>query len=139
VRGGRSGSRGRTASYALMALAVVVALAIGVVDQRDDRSTEERMQDIAATIRCPQCRSQSAADSDASTAQAVRVEITERIDEGQSDDEIRDYFASTYGEEILLTPPASGVGSLVWIVPVVALVAGAGGLWVAFRRWRRWT
>jgi cytochrome c-type biogenesis protein CcmH len=122
-----------------MALAVVVALAIGVVDQRDDRSTEERMQDIAATIRCPQCRSQSAADSDASTAQAVRVEITERIDEGQSDDEIRDYFASTYGEEILLTPPASGVGSLVWIVPVVALVAGAGGLWVAFRRWRRWT
>jgi cytochrome c-type biogenesis protein CcmH len=139
VRGGRSGSRGRTAPYALMALAVVVALAIGVVDQRDDRSTEERMQDIAATIRCPQCRSQSAADSDASTAQAVRVEITERIDEGQSDDEIRDYFASTYGEEILLTPPASGVGSLVWIVPVVALVAGAGGLWVAFRRWRRWT
>jgi cytochrome c-type biogenesis protein CcmH len=122
-----------------MALAVVVALAVGVVDQRDDRSTEERMQDIAATIRCPQCRSQSAADSDASTAQAVRVEITERIDEGQSDDEIRDYFASTYGEEILLTPPASGVGSLVWIVPVVALVAGAGGLWVAFRRWRRWT
>lgn len=128
----------RRVSYVLMAVAIVGALAIGVVDQRDDRTTEERMQDVAATIRCPQCRSQSAADSDASTAQAVRVEIAERIDEGQSDDEIRDYFASTYGEEILLTPPASGVGSLVWIVPVVALVAAAGGLALAFRRWRRW-
>ena len=122
-----------------MALAIVAALAVGIVDRRDDRTTEERMQDVASTIRCPQCRSQSAADSDASTAQAVRVEITERIDDGESDDEIRDYFASTYGEEILLTPPASGVGSLVWVVPVVALVAAAGGLALAFRRWRTWT
>lgn len=129
----------RRTSYALMALAIVAALAFGIVDQRDDRTTEERMQDVASTIRCPQCRSQSAADSDASTAQAVRVEITERIEEGQSDDEIRDYFASTYGEEILLTPPASGVGSLVWIVPVVALVLATGGLVLAFRRWKAWT
>jgi cytochrome c-type biogenesis protein CcmH len=129
----------RAASYAVMALAIVIALGIGILDQHDDRTTEERMQDVASTIRCPQCRSQSAADSDASTAQAVRVEIAERIEDGQSDDQIRDYFASTYGEEILLTPPARGVGSLVWIVPVVALVAGAGGLVLAFRRWRSWT
>ena len=129
----------RTASYGLMAVAIVVALAIGTIDQRDDRTTEERMHDVASTIRCPQCRSQSAADSDASTAQAVRVEIAERIEEGQSDDQIRDYFASTYGEEILLTPPASGVGSLVWIVPVIALVLASGGLVLAFRRWRTWT
>jgi cytochrome c-type biogenesis protein CcmH len=122
-----------------MAVAVVAALAIGTIDQRDDRTTEERMQDVASTIRCPQCRSQSAADSDASTAQAVRVEIAERIEEGQSDDQIRDYFASTYGEEILLTPPASGVGALVWIVPVVAVVLGGGGLLLAFRRWKAWT
>lgn len=129
----------RTASYGLMAVAIVVALAVGTIDQRDDRTTEERTHDVASTIRCPQCRSQSAADSDASTAQAVRVEIAERIEEGQSDDQIRDYFASTYGEEILLTPPASGVGSLVWIVPVVALVVASGGLFLAFRRWRTWT
>ena len=129
----------RTLSYGLMAVAIVAALSFGTIDQRDDRTTEERMQDVAGTIRCPQCRSQSAADSDASTAQAVRVEIAERIEAGESDDEIRDYFASTYGEEILLNPPASGVGSLVWIVPVVALVLATGGLLLAFRRWRSWT
>ena len=128
----------RSLSYAAMAIAVVVALAVGTVDRGEARNAEERMRDIAGTIRCPACRSQSAADSDAPTAQAVRVEISERIDEGQSDDEIRDYFASTYGEEILLTPPSSGVGSLVWVIPVVAIVAGAAGLWVAFRRWRSW-
>lgn len=128
----------RAISYALMGTVAAVALAVGGFDEREDRSAEARVQAVASTIRCPQCRSQSAADSDASTAQAVRVEIAERIDAGESDDEIRAYFASTYGEEILLTPPRSGVGSLVWIVPVVVLVVGAAGLALAFRRWRRW-
>jgi len=128
----------RSFSYAAMAVAVILALTVGTLDRGEARTPEERMRDIAGTIRCPQCRSQSAADSDASTAQALRVEISERIDEGQSDDEIRDYFAASYGEEILLTPPSTGVGSLVWILPVVVVVAGAGGLAVAFARWRRW-
>ena len=128
----------RTLSYGLMAVAIVAALAFGTIDQRDDRTTEERMQDVASTIRCPQCRSQSAADSDASTAQAVRVEIAERIDEGQSDDEIRDYFAAKFGEDIILRPKSSGIGGLVWVLPVAALVAAAGFLGFAFWRWRRW-
>ena len=55
------------------------------------------------------------------------------------DDEIRAYFASRYGDEILLTPPAERrrrrwCGSL----PVVALVVGGAGLAFAFRRWQRW-
>jgi cytochrome c-type biogenesis protein CcmH len=128
----------RTLSYLAMALVAAVALAVGVVDQRDERTTEERMQDVAATIRCPACGGQSAAGSDTAAAQAVRREITERIEAGESDDEIRDYFASTFGEELLLTPPRSGVGSLVWIIPVVVLVVGGAGLAVAFRRWRAW-
>ena len=129
---------GRRFSYVLLAVVATVALAVGTLDEGEARTTEERVLDVASTVRCPQCASQSAADSDTAAAQAVRREIAERIDDGQSDDEIRDYFASSFGEEILLTPPRSGIGSLVWIVPVVALVAGGAGLTLAFRRWRAW-
>jgi cytochrome c-type biogenesis protein CcmH len=129
----------RTLSYAAMAVALVVALAIGVFDDRGSRSAEDRVNALAATIRCPQCRSQSAADSDAPTAQAVREEIAERVEAGESDAEIRAYFASTYGDEILLRPPSSGVGALVWVVPVAVFVLAAGGLAYAFLRWRRWS
>ena len=128
----------RAVSYGLMAVVVVVALAVGTLDAGAARTTEEQVQDIASTIRCPQCRSQSAADSDAPTAQAVRQEIAERLDEGESADEIRSYFASTYGDEILLNPPASGVGALVWVIPVIVMVLGGAGLFFAFRRWRAW-
>jgi cytochrome c-type biogenesis protein CcmH len=67
----------------------------------------------------------------------VREEIAERIEAGESDSEIRSYFASRFGDEILLTPPADGVGSLVWVLPVVVTVLAAGGLTWAFVRWRR--
>ena len=122
-----------------MALLVIaaVALVFGALDDGPARATEDTVQDIAATIRCPQCRSQSAADSDASTAQAVRAEIAERVEAGESADEIRAYFASRYGDQILLTPPSDGVGSLVWVLPVAATVVAAGGLGLAFVRWRR--
>ena len=127
----------RRLSWAALLVIAAVALAFGTVDDGPTRATEDTVQAIASTIRCPQCRSQSAADSDASTARAVRDEIAERVEAGESADEIRSYFASRYGDEILLTPPADGVGSLVWVLPVAATIVGAGGLGLAFLRWRR--
>lgn len=97
---------------------------------------EDRVQDVAASVRCPTCRGQSVLESDSSAAKAMRAEIERRVEAGESNDEIRDYFASRYGRAILLTPPASGVAALVWVLPVAGIVAAAAGLAVAFRRWR---
>lgn len=128
----------RRLSYLAMAVVAIVALAVGTLDDGPARATEDRVESIAATIRCPQCAGQSAANSDASSARAIRREIAERLDDGQGADDIRAYFASRYGDEILLTPPATGVGSLVWVLPVAATVVAAAGLGLAFVRWRRW-
>lgn len=127
----------RRLSWVAVTVVALAALAVGTLTDGPARATEDRVNDIASTLRCPQCRSQSAGDSDAATARAVRVEIAERVEAGESDDEIRDYFASRYGAEILLTPPAEGVGSLVWVLPVVAFVVAFAGLGLAFVRWRR--
>jgi cytochrome c-type biogenesis protein CcmH len=128
----------RSLSYVAMAVVAAVALTIGVLDDGSARTVEDRVHDVASTVRCPQCVSQSAADSDTATAQAIRREIAERVEAGESDDEIRDYFAASFGEEILLNPPSTGVGSLVWIIPVVVFVVAGAGLAMAFRRWKRW-
>jgi cytochrome c-type biogenesis protein CcmH len=126
-------------SYGVLAVVFVVALAIGVFGHRDDRSFDDRVADLASSIRCPVCLSESVKDSNATASQNLRREIAQRIEEGQSDDEIRDYVVSRYGPSILLRPPASGAGALVWVVPVVAFAVGATGLGLAFRRWRTWT
>jgi cytochrome c-type biogenesis protein CcmH len=124
---------------AWVALVVVALLAIGVglfVNEGSARTTEERTTNLAEGVKCPTCRSQSVAESEAPIAREIRAEIAQRIEAGESDDQIRDYLVSRYGQEVLLTPPSSGIAGLVWVIPVVAVVIAGVGLWLVFQRWQ---
>ncbi len=129
-------TRAQRLSWLALAVVLAGALAIGARGGGSPPTDAERAHRIAAGIRCPTCRSQSMADSDAPAAKAGREEILRRVKEGQSDAEIRAYFVGRYGEAILLAPPRSGVSGLVWVLPVLAVAAAAVGLALAFRRWQ---
>ncbi len=121
---------------AIVALVLVALVRAGTSDG-PARSAEERVHDIADTIKCPTCRSQSVAGSDAAAARSIRTEIARRVGDGESADEIRSAIAATYGDDVLLTPRGSGVEGVVWVLPVLALVLGLAGVTAAFARWRR--
>ena len=131
-------SRGfrRWSWLAIIAL-VVVALVRNAVDDGPPGTIDERVQSIAATLKCPVCRSQSVADSEVAAARAIRAEIERRVEEGQDDDAIRDAIAAAYGEQVQLTPSGRGFAGLVWIVPVIVLILALAGVGAAFARWRR--
>ena len=122
--------------WLVLALVLAVALAIGAQGRSGPRTQAQRVKHIASEIRCPTCRNQSAAESDAAAAKAVRDEIDRRVRAGESDGEIVAFMVSRYGSDILLKPGSSGVASLVWALPVVAVVVALAGLAVAFGRWR---
>ena len=61
------------------------------------------------------------------------------LTDGQSDGEIRAYFAEKLGEDLILRPPSSGIAGLVWVLPVAGLVAAGAAIAFAFVRWRRWS
>lgn len=124
-------------SYALMAVVLAIALVAGT---RSGGTTDPvaRAQALEQSIKCPTCRGQSVAESDAPASKAIRTEIVRRIGDGESDRAIRDYFAAKYGDDILLRPTSSGLGGLVWVLPIAAVVGAATFLGFAFWRWRRW-
>jgi cytochrome c-type biogenesis protein CcmH len=127
--------RGRLPWVALVVV-VGVALSIGTLDTGGGgRTDQERAEALAGSFRCPTCRGQSVAESDAPAAVAIRSQIDRQIDEGRSDAEIRDYVLSRYprSEQV---PPRSGLAGLVWALPVAAVVVAVAALAVAFRRWR---
>ena len=121
--------------WAAMAVVAVAALSIGTFGQAKPTPTE-RAQALAATIRCPSCRSQSAATSDTPSSQAVRALIQQRIAAGDSDEQIRDFVASRYTRAILLDPAGSGFSALVWALPVAVALIAVAGLVFRFRDWR---
>jgi cytochrome c-type biogenesis protein CcmH len=126
----------RRTGWLAMAAVLVVALLIGVTQRDGDKSKVDRAQDVADQLMCPSCKGQSVADSASPASNAIRQYINTRIDQGASNDEIVDELRLQYGDDIVLTPDRSGIASLVWTLPVAALIAALVGLGFAFRRWR---
>ena len=120
--------------WALMGIALAAALAVGIVDADDPPTAAERATALARTIRCPQCQGETAAESNVAIAAAIRADIRERVDQGQGDAEIRQVYADLYGDSVLLTPPGEGFGSVLWVIPIVAVVVGAAVLGIAWRQ-----
>ena len=120
--------------WALMGIALAAALAVGIADAGDPPTDAERATALARTIRCPQCQGETAAESNVAIAAAIRADIRERVDQGQSDSEIRQVYADLYGDSVLLTPPGEGFGSVLWVIPIVAVVVGAAVLGIAWRQ-----
>lgn len=133
----RFGPTAQRVSWIVMGLVVAVALFVGATGDRAPRTEAERVREIASGVKCPTCQGLSAAESDAIAAQAVRDAIREGIRDGRTDAEIRAFLVSRFSDDILLKPKATGVSSLVWVLPVAAFVVAMGALAATFRRWRR--
>ena len=95
---------------------------------------EAKAKALMGELRCLTCQNQSIADSNAGQAQAMRVEVRERIAAGDSPDEVRAFFVERYGDWVSFVPPAREDTALLWAAPLLFL--GLGGLLVA-RRFRR--
>ena len=100
-----------------------------------DPGFEEQVRQTASTLRCPVCLNLSIEDSPNQLAQEMKQIVRERLAGGESPDEVRAYFVDKYGEWILLTPKPQGINLALWLLPALGLLAGAGVVWVAVRRW----
>jgi cytochrome c-type biogenesis protein CcmH len=123
--------------WGLMLVLTLALLAFGASRTSGPSTQTERIDGISKRLACPTCSGESVYVSRASAAESIRNEIARQVGAGQrSDDQIVSYIEDRFPGSLLL-PRAEGVDSLVWILPVVALVCGFGGLVVVFRRWKR--
>ena len=96
---------------------------------------EARAQTLFEDIRCVVCQHESIADSPAGVASDMRRWVRDRIAEGQTDAEVRDGLVARYGDYVLFTPPVRPGTLLLWGLPLVLVLGGAGVLvWFARRR-----
>lgn len=122
--------------WALMGVAVAVLLVTSAGSPPTKGVSDDRLFSIAERIKCVQCVGESVAGSSSPVAIQFREEIASQMKQGQTNDEILNFFADRYGRDVLLTPPSSGLGGLVWVIPVVAVAAALLLLAGTFRRWR---
>ncbi len=114
----------RAWSWTAVLVVATAAFLYGAVNEGPPRTNADRAYQLAQGFACPVCAGQSVAESDVSVAREIRRQIAVWVDEGRSDSYIRDQIVAVYGDETDYLPPASGLSSLVWILPLVA----AGGI-----------
>src|ERR1700727_2187561 len=110
------------------------AQAVQPNEMLNDPVLESRARALSAELRCMVCQNQSIDDSDAPLARDIRLLIRERIGQGESNDAVRAYLVSRYGDFILLKPPFKPETLLLWLSPVLVLGLGGGAALFANRR-----
>ena len=122
---------------ALAALAIVGAVWSFVFLQNPPQpSLDQRVHDVASQLRCPICQGESVADSPSQLAQQMRGVIRQQLQSGKSEQEVIQYFRTSYGDQIVWSPPWQGFTLLAWLVPIGLLLAGIILLFFVLRDWR---
>jgi len=118
---------------AFCALAVLATLAVGTTAARADAPNAA---DLEAELVCPVCET-TLDQSNAPVAERMKAFIRTRIAAGDTSQEIKDALVAEFGPGVLAKPPEGGFGLLAWLLPLVALLAGAVVLGVLVRAWSR--
>jgi cytochrome c-type biogenesis protein CcmH/NrfF len=121
--------KGRAILLALVALAGL-APAAAVAEGRAS------LAQIEAEVMCPVCGTLLQL-AESPQAQRQKVFISRLIDEGKSEQQIKDALVAEYGNEVLALPQGSGFSLSAYVVPIVAFLLAAVTLAIGVMRWRR--
>jgi cytochrome c-type biogenesis protein CcmH len=110
---------------AILAVLVGMRLAHGIdATSIADPVLEARYLALTHELRCMQCQNESIADSPVGLASDLRREVRNMLLAGKSDDDVRNYMVSRYGEFILFRPRFSARNAWLWCAPPLFLLIG---------------
>ena len=121
--------------WILFLIVAGLSLAFSVVVENPPLTNSERVSSLASDFACPVCDGQSLAESDVPVAKTIRAAISKMVDEGSSDEDIRKFLVSKFGEDIDYNPDGGGLTGLVWVIPVAAGVAALFGTVLILFSW----
>jgi cytochrome c-type biogenesis protein CcmH len=100
----------------------------------EDPVVEQRLIAISEELRCLVCQNESLAGSRSDLAMDLRRELRSLIKQGKTDDEIREFMVSRYGDFVLYRPPVKPSTWLLWAGPFGLMALGVAALFVYLRR-----
>lgn len=83
---------------------------------------QQRANALAKALRCPQCQNQNLVESNAQAAKDLRLKVYSMVNEGSTDQEVKDYLVQRYGNIVLYQPPFNYSTAALWIFPLLPLI-----------------
>lgn len=94
------------------------------------------MTEIEAELMCPTCQSRLDL-SHSPAADRIRAFVERKRVDGWTKQQVKDALVADFGPSVLAAPPAAGLGLVAWLVPLGAVLIGAGSVAAVVLAWRR--
>lgn len=88
----------------------------------DEATERAQFYELTQQIRCVVCQNQNIADSNAPLAGDLRAKVYEMVLAKKTDQEIKTYLVTRYGDFILLEPRLNPLTGLLWFFPAVGIL-----------------
>jgi cytochrome c-type biogenesis protein CcmH len=120
-----------------LALAVIITGAALAQDGDPRPVSDNEVNAIAKQLYCPVCENVPLDVCGTQACAQWRDLIREKLSQGWTEEQIKQYFVAQYGDRVLAAPPARGLNWLVYLVPPLAILIGAFILYRAFQAWKQ--
>jgi cytochrome c-type biogenesis protein CcmH len=121
----------------VVALGALPFLEAFAQENNPEYPSDDEINAIASQLYCPVCENVPLDVCGTQACAQWRALIREKLIEGWTEDQIKDYFSTQYGDRVLAEPPARGINWLVYVIPPLVFIAGAFFLYRGFATWRQ--
>jgi cytochrome c-type biogenesis protein CcmH len=97
---------------------------------------DDAVNAIAKQLYCPVCENTPLDACGTVACEQWRGMIREKLSQGWTEQEIKDYFVDQYGDRVLAEPPKRGFNWLAYLIPPAAFLIGVYILYRGFMTWR---
>ncbi|MEW7311783.1 cytochrome c-type biogenesis protein CcmH [Buttiauxella gaviniae] len=104
--------------------------------QFKDEAQEQQFRQLTEQLRCPKCQNNSIADSNAMIASDMRLKVYELMQQGKTKQQIIDYMVERYGHFVTYEPPLTPATVILWVLPLLFVLGGAGVIVMRSRKRR---
>ena len=101
----------------------------------EEEALQKTARELYERIMCPICPGQTIAQSNSGTSTQMRDLVLKKLRQGETKEEILQYFISRYGERIMTKPNKKGLNLMLWFFPFVFIVLAAIVIYSLIYRW----
>ncbi len=127
-------------------LAILAAMVVGIASlawlvatpvsaQGPNPNIDDEVNRIAKGLYCPVCPNTPLDVCSTKACVDWRNDIKTLLQQGKNEQQIRDYFVTRFGPQVLGAPPAEGFNWLAYVVIPLFILLGAVIAWITLRYW----
>ena len=120
----------------VLAASLLTVMIVNAQDEQPRIPTDDEVNAVAKKLYCPVCPNTPLDVCETQACKDWRAQIRDQLAAGWSEQQILDYFVQQYGERVWGEPQRSGFTSMVWVLPLIAVLSGIVIVWQVLRSWR---